>query len=256
MNTETKSDLCLFRASTLSFAMLVFLGGTGALQAEEAFFSESLFPKKCVGNPEFETKEGKQSAGTAVLTKIEEGGPLYILTVRHLLGPSGGFAREVASEELGAFVEGIRINGLFQGKKRYKVEGFTWPTITDKTDPLEDLAVFKTGDGSPDDAAFLATALPAVGDPVWMVAKVRGGVEEGQMLHRAVVTYSMEGSKFQAAFDNPNIITSGASGAPVFDATGKVLGIYTGHSKKEGKVFAFVIPSPVIIQVIKGKKYP
>ncbi len=75
---------------------------------------EPPFPKESVGSPEFNTKIGKKAAGSAVLARIE--GNLYLLTVRHLLGPMGGFPSETKPAEVPGFVKSIELHGLYSGQ--------------------------------------------------------------------------------------------------------------------------------------------
>jgi hypothetical protein len=218
---------------------------------QNAVVQTPLFPRNFVGHPEFQTKQGNQSAGTAFLAKLENAPGVYLLTVRHLLGPKGHFPTQISAAELPSFVRAVRLEQLFGGGSRlYQVQGLHVPETSDERNPLFELAAFKTTMAAPGDIATLTSATPAVGDPVWVLAHVKGGVPSGELIHTARV---VEGRRdwLTAEFNNPNIITAGASGAPVINAAGKVVGIYQGHIAKDGKMYAAMIPSRLVIEVIK-----
>jgi hypothetical protein len=210
---------------------------------------EPQFPKGFVGSPEFRTTAGTQAAGTAFLARRAGDDRVYILTVHHLLGPDGGFRVLIPHEEVPAFVLGIQLDELFGHSTPYEVKGCFVPSAGNLDDPLFELAVFKTSGVTVDSAPVLADVLPAEGDPVWIIAQVRGGVPEGELIHRARAIKST-GPWFWCEFDNPNIITNGASGAPVLNAAGQVVGIYRGHEDDAGHKLAMIIPSTLIIETL------
>ena len=218
--------------------------------------SEPRFPQAFVGGSEINTIEGRRSAGTAFLARIDNAPQIYLLSVRHLLGPDGGFKALTPPEQVPAFVKGIRLHSFTSnGAKDYTLTGVPVPPSADVKAPLFDLAVYKTSGVFPADAAQIAVEKPAIGERVWVIAQVRGGVPHGQFVHPAKVTEN--GDRWLVCeFENSNIITAGASGAPVLNAEGKVVGIYSGHGGKDGHVLAFAIPSPLILQVIKGEAIP
>ncbi len=148
----------------------------------------SNFPKMFVGRPEFSTKLGERGAGTSFLAKFENRAPIYLLTVRHLLGPSGGFPQLIKAEEVPSFVSAIRLRYLFTaGAKSFRVEGLSVPATDDSKGPLFNVAIFRTNDASLIEAATLSAEEPAPGEAVWVLAHVRGGVPEGQYIHSAHV---------------------------------------------------------------------
>lgn len=211
------------------------------------------YPADFVGNPELETTAGQKSAGTASIVKLKDGFQSYIVSARHLLGPAGGFDNQTAAADVPAFVQSIAIESFSGGRHRYNVTGLLVPTQRLQAyggDPIDDMAIYSNHDSSPQDQAVaLAETLPAVGDPVWLIAHVRGGVPEGQVLQSGKVTNTDRWIAFQ--FDNDAIQPAGASGAPLLNARGEVLGVYSGHSVENGHIIGFAIPSPLIIKTIK-----
>jgi hypothetical protein len=211
------------------------------------------YPNDFVGGPEFNTKAGTQSAGTASLIKLKGGTQTYVVSARHLLGPDGGFATQAPADQVPTFVQSIRIESFTGGSHHYDVTGLLVPAKrlkADGGDPIDDMAIYQNHDTDPQDQAVaLADTVPAVGTPVWVIARVRGGVPEGQILQSGVVKWNDKWLIIQ--FDNDNIITAGASGAPVLNAAGEVVGVYSGHSKEKGHMLGFIIPSPMIADLIK-----
>lgn len=212
-------------------------------------------PQDVVGGPEFVTTSGRQSAGTASIVKYNSG--IYILSARHLLGPDGGFKVQTAAKDLPSFVRRIVFRSFAHASHDYSVTPLLVPTKSDTpftSDPLGDLAIYDLkGTSIQGQPLTLAENLPAVGDKVWVAAHVRGGVPAGEVMHSAKVTWSREGNWLWFQFDNDNIITAGASGAPVLNSAGEVVGVYSGHSKKDGHMLGDAVPSPMIIAIIKSR---
>jgi hypothetical protein len=237
----------------------VFVGAMVLLTRTAAFSqaplppAASAFPKTFVGRPEFTTKAGTRTSGTAFLAKIENGGPVYLLTVRHLLGPAGGFPELIPPDQVPSFVSAIRLQYLFApGSKLFRVEGLKVPDTADPKAPLFNVAIFKTSDGLPVEAGTMTSDAPAPGDPVWILANVRGGVAEGQHVHSARVSAYHPDRWLIGDFDNQAIVPNGASGAPVLNSAGKIVGIYCTHATRNDKVAAFIIPSGLIAKIITG----
>jgi hypothetical protein len=215
------------------------------------------YPNDFVGGPEFDTTAGKQAAGTASIIKLKGGTQSYIVSARHLLGPDGGFEKQTAAKDVPAFVKSIEIESFSGGTHHYNVTGLLVPANQVDTDgeAIDDMAVYQNHDTTPQDRAVaLADQLPDVGTPVWVVARVRGGVPEGQIMQSGKVISNSTWIKIQ--FDNDGIIAAGASGAPVLNAAGEVIGVYSGHSDKDGHVRGFIIPAVLIAQVIKQAAPP
>jgi hypothetical protein len=211
------------------------------------------YPDDFVGGPEFVTTAGEQAAGTASVVKLKDGTQSYIVSARHLLGPEGGFKTQTAASDVPTFVKSIRIKSFAGGERDYDVTGLLVPTKRLKADggePMDDMAVYQNNDSAAQSqAGVLTDKVPAVGEPVWCIARVRGGVPEGQIIQSGVVKSNEKWIVFQ--FDNDKIITAGASGAPVLNAAGEVVGVYSGHSQRDGHMLGFVIPAPLIATVIK-----
>jgi hypothetical protein len=209
------------------------------------------FPKGFVGHPIFQTTAGVQGGGTAFLARAPGDSRAFILTVHHLLGPDGGFRVLISHEQVPSFVQRIALGGLFGPSKSHPVEGCFVPSQGTLDDPLFEMAAFKAPDAVDEDVVELEKSPPLPGARVWVIGHVRGGVPEGELIHPARVT-AFPGPWLWAEFDNPNIITNGASGAPVIDADGRVVGIYRGHDEQNGHKYAMIIPAPLVIKTLQG----
>ncbi len=167
----------------------------------------------------------------------------------------GGFKTQTPAKDVPQFVKNIAIKSFSGGIKRYDVTGLLVQSNrlkADGGDPIDDMSIYKNHDTmAQSQAVALATEIPAVGTSVWVVAHVRGGVPNGQIMQSGKVRWNSKWLIIQ--FDNDGIITAGASGAPVLNAAGEVVGVYSGHSQQDGHVLGFIIPSPMIVKVIKEK---
>ena len=214
-------------------------------------------PEAIAGIPEFTTTGGRAATGSAGFVKLKDGTQSYVVSARHLLGPEGAFDGQVAAKDVPAFVRSIRITSFFSGNVRnYHVAGLLVPATrleTHSGEPLDDLAVYLIKDQLPQgQAGVLADRVPALGTEVWVVATVRGGTPVGQIMQSGRVTSDSASPKWLVfQFDNDRIITGGASGAPVVNAAGEVVGVYSGHCPKQGHVLGFAIPAPLIATTIK-----
>ncbi len=219
--------------------------------SEEVALDLDSLPKNAIGGPTFFASKGSHSAGTASL--IKQSDKNFIITSHHLFGPEGGLPKKMTHADIQDFVKKISIKSLSGG------QGSTYPVL--KTIPVpelqatsiekQDLAVFEV-EGDASMGMELSESMPAIGESLWLLARVRGGAPEGQIHHLCKVDRIDE--KIVAIFENDKIITSGASGAPVVNASGKIVGVYSGHSDYKGKVYAFMVPVDVIRKVIEDSE--
>ncbi len=217
------------------------------------------YPDDFVGGGEVQATTGTHAAGTASVVHLKGQTQSYIVSARHLLGPMGGFPTQTAAKDVPSVVQSISIDAFSGGQRHYDVTGLLVPANhlkADGGDPVDDMAVYLNHDSSSQDQAVpLADHLPATNAPVWVIAHVRGGVPESQVIQPGKVIEIKDGwIVFQ--FDNDKIITAGASGAPVLDASGEVIGVYSGHSNNNGHVFGWVIPATMIAKVIQQAAPP
>jgi S1-C subfamily serine protease len=241
------------RSIPVFFSVFLWIS-CAALMAQDPPPGAPTWPGDFVGGEEVTTTSGVQGAGTASVIKLKDGFQAYIVSARHLLGVAGGFSKETPAADVPAFVKSVKIYAYKGGHLSYSVI----PLLVNSTrldpingDPIDDLAIYQLKDSSPQDQAVpLADKLPAVGETVYLIAHVQGGVPEGQRIHPMKVVDTQTWVKCQ--FDNDQIITSGASGAPVLNAAGECVGVYSSHLAKDGHMFGFLVPAPVIAAAIKA----
>ena len=214
------------------------------------------YPDDFVGGATVSTTAGERSAGTASVVKLKGGTQTYILSARHLLGPEGGFPKQTPADKVPEFVQSISIESFTGGHNHYDV---TPLLIASKRlnpiggEPMDDAAIYVNHDTSAlSQAVALSTDVPPVGSTVWVVARVRGGVPAGQILQSGKVKFNTRWIEIQ--FDTDGIDTAGASGAPALNAAGEVVGVYSGHSDKNGHRMGFIIPAAQIQSVITAAK--
>jgi hypothetical protein len=198
-----------------------------------------------VGGPEFDTQSGTFSAGTAFFVSLPDKTDAWLITAHHIFGPPGGLPQEVSREDMRSFVKKVTIHDFVKGKK-----------VSGKVDPLHipssgpDLAVFRTTLGAKVAPRPLAENNPKQGDQIWLVASLQGQPDD-QILHRGVVT-DVSPNKLKCKFDNGNLITRGASGAPYINAKGEVVGLHTGSYKEPGNMAGAVLPVETIRAAIQA----
>ncbi|MGA8705530.1 MAG: trypsin-like peptidase domain-containing protein [Steroidobacteraceae bacterium] len=220
------------------------------------------FPDAFAGEPEFNTTGGRGSAGSAGVVKLKDGTSSYIVSARHLLGPEGAFDGQGAAKDVAAFVKSIRITSFFSGSARnYHVAGLLVPATrleTHSSEPLDDLTIYLIKDHLAQGPVVpLADRVPAQRTQIWLVATVRGGVPDGQIMQSGRVASNGAWPKWLIfQFDNDRIVPGGASGAPVVNAAGEVVGVYSGHRTEQGHVLGFAIPAPLIATAIRTASAP
>ncbi|KYF58086.1 hypothetical protein BE08_41145 [Sorangium cellulosum] len=179
--------------------------------------------------PEFDTAEGRLSAGTAFFVSIPgEASPLG-LTAHHLFGEAGGLERQVSATELGQLVRAVRFREIDLDEEGPLPAG---PMVVlpsagharEAGDWSTDVAAFRAPARLSPRALRLAPRNAAPGEPVWLVAEVLGGDSAGQRLHRARVVHS-EPALLAYRFEDTTLELRATSGAPVVNAGGEVVGL-------------------------------
>ena len=214
------------------------------------------YPTASIGTPTFETSAGNHSSGTASLLIYQDGDPGYIVTVRHLLGPLGGYATQFAAKDVPKAVLTMQIADYNGTTTDYAVTGLlvhTGRLRAEAGSPIDDLAIFQLHVPSPHaQQVKLSDQLPAVGDPVWLIARLRN-LPPDKIAHRAQITTNTKW--LEMVFDDSDLVTAGADGAPVLNESGQVIGIFARGITAAGQVKGYVIPSAVIIKTIQTQPH-
>ena len=149
---------------------------------------------------------------------MRERSRLLLVTAHHLFGPDGGLAKQVGWKDLPTFVRSVRCAKLTHGGLVLSAGG---PLAVNEARPYSekgtagDVAVFLLPE-SKVGALELRTAAPALGQRVWLAARVAGGEPPETLLHRAtLVAVGREWIEF--AYDNPALDLTATSGAPIVD---------------------------------------
>lgn len=195
--------------------------------------------------PEFITQDQTLSAGTGFICEVDPGEPPLLLTAQHLFGPAGGLPRDYLWSEMASLVEGGA--GYDSEGRRVVTAG---PPLTIEgakamsADAVDtDIAAFRLVPPTSVHALPLAAALPAVGDPVWLVGQVIDA-DPAQQRHAAVVA-EVSPKHLVYVFDNV-VELRATSGAPVINGAGEVVAINLGGGEEDGKTFGIGIPSSSI----------
>jgi hypothetical protein len=207
---------------------------------------EPQIPKGFVGGPEFETADGKFSAGTAFLMRTDRPFEVVLLTALHLFGPAGGMPVQKKQSELPGFARKAVLADLAGGNP-IKFDLVAVPIRNAGIEEV-DMAIFRaSGLSSVINPGRFAEVMPAVGDPVWLVAQVRA--PKGKIMHPATVI-EIRGQKIHCRFLDQAIETNGASGGPYVNAKGEVIGIHAGSFKNPGDKRGVVLWAGAIREVL------
>ena len=194
-----------------------------------------------VYKPTFTTTEGEQASGTAFVARLSPSSPLLLVTAHHLFGADGGLDREYAWSELPKFVSKVAAVSIEKSPPvtagpAIAIDGATKYAQTGMGGDVAAFAVTAPTDAP---ALAFATARPAEGAEVWLIAPVEGSTE---LRHRAVVA-QVEDEVIAYAFDNAGIKLRATSGAPVVDAAGNVVAINLASGSQDGKTVGFGNPA-------------
>ena len=255
------------RTALMSVLIVAMMGGLGVMLSPSAAVAESpaavpAVPDRFVLRPSFTTSLGPVNAGAAFALKV--GDRTLLVTAMHLLGPAGGLKAQVAAERLAEVVQSVGVRGAFTDDKApvavaktvLPIEG-AHPMGDDASgdilvlEPevktgLDRLQVHETPKLS---AGALAAAAPAVGDPVWLAARIGSG--EARAHAGKVVEINDKWLFYE--FTSADLDLAGTNGAPVLDAEGKVVGIQLGGGvMDDGKLVGAANPWPAVMKAIES----
>jgi len=209
------------------------------------------YPAAFTGAATFTTTKGTHSGGDACLIKVAGGNQAYLASSRQLLGFQGGFQDQIDAKDVPGFVQQIQLVPYTGAATTYNVTGLLVHTRRLKPaggKPNDDVALFRLQPSAPQ-AVALATKPPALGDIVWLIARLRNGAPD-KVAHRAQVLLLNEWVVIQ--FDDPDILTGGTLGAPVLNTDGQVVGILSGSITGGGNVRGSLIPAALLAQLIQS----
>lgn len=234
------------------------IGSLLALTAESMAADLSAHPpealtgaNKAICAPEFQTSPGRFSAGTAFLARpSNDQHPTVLVTAHHLFGPSGGLPEQIGWHALPGFVQTVTCRPFVAGRDAIvagSALGLPGARTFDEDGPAHDVAAFPVSGREAGALEFSAEALQ-VGQPVWLVAKLRGG-SATHLFHRAELVSIGEGN-ITFRYDDQDIKLGATSGAPIVDASGKIVGINTGVATRGNEWFGFALGAPTAVRSI------
>jgi hypothetical protein len=213
------------------------------------------YPATFTGAATFNTTQGSHTGGDACLIKLAGDNQAYLASSRQLLGFQGGFTTQIDAKEVPNAVQSIQLTPYSGAASSYDVTGLLVHTKRLKPaggKPNDDVALFRLHDNAPQAAAVtLADKPPAIGDIVWVIARLRNGPPD-KVAQRAQVLLLNEWVVIQ--FDDPDILTGGTLGAPVLNTDGQVIGVLSSSLTGGGNVRGYLIPAALLASTIQGKK--
>lgn len=179
--------------------------------------------------------------GTAFVIRPAESDQPYLVTALQLLSPDTGLAATVAPGQIRKSVSQVVVS-----------EAFGASDSTVQVDiPLEldlaqgDAAYWKEagvllipagGAAKKLKPLVIASSVPSLGDPVWLATAVDGGAPASQFTHRATVTGVSETGAVEYAFENADLSLRAATGAPLLNAAGEVVGMHVSRQTDRSEV--------------------
>ena len=213
------------------------------------------YPAAFTGAATFNTTQGSHTGGDACLIKLASDNQPYLASSRQLLGFQGGFTDQIDAKDVPNAVQEIQLTPYSGAAATYDVNGLLVHTKRLKPaggKPLDDVALFRLHDNSPQAAAVaLADKPPAIGDIVWLIARLRNGPPD-KIAHRAQVLLLNDWVVIQ--FDDPDLLTGGTLGAPVLNTDGQVIGILSSSLTGGGTQRGYLIPAALLAKTIQSQK--
>ena len=225
------------------------LGGAAAKAPDRDDPAPALSAEAFVFQPSFATSAGNEfQAGKVVVAKVPSApGGLLGLSCIHIFGPAGGLPSQIASDALPKFLKKTTLIAADGGRTEIgaplPVPG-AHPFVSDgrsMPNPSSDLSVFRAPVELASYALELATGEPAVGDRVWLLARLIEGAPPDVYLHPAHVRLANE-KILVYEFENNRLNLTATSGAPVVNAQGKIVALNIGGGLSGGKLNVFGNP--------------
>ena len=186
--------------------------------------------QSAVCRPQFTVDAKLHEAGTAF---IIAGDRPVLVTAQHLFGPEGGLKEAIRWQEMPKRASSVSCKQIKAATRwstgpAIAVEGAHPMTPEYQSGSVNDVAIFPlVGKVSAASSLTLAARAPSVGTKVWLVAQVEGAGQGAPLLHPATVLGRQNGAML-FSYDDPKIDLDATSGAPIVDASGKVVGVNLG----------------------------
>jgi tetratricopeptide (TPR) repeat protein len=159
---------------------------------------------------------------------------------------------KVVAQGTGFLVEGGKIitnNHVVRGGTALiDLGGVRIPAALEASDDLNDIAVLTVAAEISAEPLVLADKIPPPGTSVFAIGNPRG-------LEKTISSGVLSGVRTVGKRELIQIttpISPGSSGGPVFDASGKVIGVTVG-SIEEGQNLNFAVPAAIVIKLLRGQ---
>jgi S1-C subfamily serine protease len=159
---------------------------------------------------------------------------------------------KIVAQGTGFLVEGGKIitnkHVVRDGTALIDLGGVRIPATVESTDELNDIAVLTVAAEISVEPLVLADKTPPPGSNVFAIGNPRG-------LEKSISTGVLSGVRTVGKRELLQIttpISPGSSGGPVFDSSGKVVGVTVG-SIEEGQNLNFAVPASAVIKLLRGQ---
>lgn len=193
-------------------------------------------------------------AGTSFALAID-GLPRLLVTCQHLFGPAGGLSKDVPTELMSRFVQGVAVKDALGGGIEAKALGAVFIPEADAADAACDLAAFPFAADAKVNPLTVGTA--QADDVVYMAARVREGAPSGTWLFPALHKGDGAPGTSIMIFDDPAPFMPGTSGAPVINREGELVGMVVRFKETQtGGILAILLEAEEIETMLKQVEWP
>ena len=159
---------------------------------------------------------------------------------------------KIVAQGTGFLVEGGKIitnkHVVRDGTALIDLGGVRIPAAVESTDDLNDIAVLTVAAEISAEPLVLADRIPPPGSNVFAIGNPRG-------LEKSISAGVLSGVRTVGKRELIQITTPvspGSSGGPVFDSSGKVIGVTVG-TIEEGQNLNFAVPASAVIKLMRGQ---
>ena len=199
------------------------------------------------------TIDGKNPPQAGSMFAVKVGAKTVLVTSFSMFGPAGGQAAQIPADKLAEHVTAVSALDAFApttvcGRSTKVLSMADAAPFGQGHDMTKDIAAFEMADPDlasmatavPVSALTFAAAAPTVGDPVYLLAKLKN--QTTAKAFSAKIVQSDAGYVF-FQFDDATLDLAGTPGAPLVDAKGALLGVdVAGQKMQDGALIGGATP--------------